>query len=310
MALSMNRSGAVSNCFAARSCYLSHHMGSWVFCWLIAAAPVERAPEPVLLLRSSSTTIYDQVANGFTAANPRAARVVSATVPQDGKGTIDGGDAPIVVAIGPTAAKYARLNFPTAELVYTMVPDAETIGLVGARVHGVPIHVSAKESLRALNRLIPKAKRVGVAYRKNRLGFIEQAKGAASELGLSLDAREAEGEQDWPTVIKAFGTGIDALWIVADQKLVTKAAFTFVAESAASRQWPLLVFSATMLKSGALVSVEPDWKDVGRRAADIVTALQKGDKVLPDGHASPVIEVNDHVASLLGVTVPPDLKTR
>ncbi len=264
-------------------------------------------PRSVLLLKSNKTALYEEVAAGFEATPAPETTLTTRFVPDNG--TLEGVTEPgIVVVIGPTAAKYAVANYPHAEIIYTAVPEPEAIGLKGTRVHGVLVHVAPSDALRAFKQLLPRLKRVGIVHTRSRAALIARAHAAAAVLGLKLEAKEVEGEQDWPSAMASLGGSIDALWLVADSKLVTKRSYAFVAQAANENHWPLMVFSPALLKGGALISLEPDWRDVGRRAAMLIGAIGKGKA--SDEFPNAVVDVNRELAEQIGVQIPDTLAKR
>ncbi len=246
----------------------------------------------VLLLKSASKQVYDEVALGVS----DEMKFTSVDVAEEPAGT--GFNA--VIALGPTAAKYAAAHFTTLPTVFALVPD----GVNFASTLRVPMQASALDTLRSLQTLMPKARRVGIVHSSDiSAAYLSEIQQAAKALEISLELQVAEAPTDWPAALQAMREKIDALWLLPDMRIIARDSFRFVVGETNRRGIPLVVFSPELLKGGALLSVSPNLRAMGRRTARLMRAAMEGRTAAPEKAPSDV-EVSLEVAGRLGVTVP------
>jgi ABC-type uncharacterized transport system substrate-binding protein len=68
------------------------------------------------------------------------------------------------------------------------------------------------------------------------------------------------------------------LWIPADPTVATPEAFRFLLELSLELRKPLLAFSESLVRSGALVAVAPDYAWMGTQAAEVVRRIRSGER--------------------------------
>src|SRR5205807_9057929 len=80
----------------------------------------------------------------------------------------------------------------------------------------------------------------------------------------------------------------DALWLPADPTVATPEAFQFLLELSLAHRKPLLVFSESLVRAGALLAVVPDYEWTGTAAAAAVQRILSGERAGDVPVAGPV----------------------
>jgi putative ABC transport system substrate-binding protein len=243
-----------------------------------------------------------------------AAREVAPSVPVVDVGAGDAADQlqrldpAVVLAIGQKALQVARAATPERPIVFAMVLGA---GAAPSRtVTGVRLEVPANVQLEQLRHVAPSVKRIGVIYNPKTSGaFIEEALKAAGRVGLTLVSRPVTDPKEVRPALSDIAGAIDALWLMADPRLVTAEMFNFLLGFTLERKIALFGFLDSFTQAGALASVAPDYQEIGRRAARLATEIANkpaGDRVpVPPPQDSPgALTVNMKTAKQLGVDVP------
>jgi putative ABC transport system substrate-binding protein len=219
------------------------------------------------------------------------------------------GETPVaVVAIGTEATSWV-LRHSTGCVVFCMVANPRQKVLAGLseaqanRVNGVSLNVPVADQLQLLRDVLPQVKRVGVIFNPNESDDASQeAAKAAERLGLQLITKPVHTEADLPEATAWIARRIDLLWAPLDDTVFNNKSAQFVLYRMLQRSVPVMGFSESMAKAGALLAVRLDYGDIGRQAAELLaTALSRGRT------ASGVIEsprgrelvVNAHVSRLL-----------
>jgi len=183
----------------------------------------------------------------------------------------------------------------------------------GSGVTGVVDHCRALEQLRALRRLVPAVRRVGVLYDPI-FPPAELPTEAARSLGLDLDVRAARTAEQVREQLRLFEERrIQALWvnaIYASDHSVFEG-FPEIAEHARARRLPLVTDTWVNLRRGALVARTSSAPEAGRVGAERVASLLAGaDPGTLPVHAlgcGPIL-VNGETARRIGVEIPEALR--
>lgn len=264
----------------------------------------------VALIQSGSLTPYEQAAAGFRAAYGEqvTAFMLDESDPAVLLNRVSAARPTVVVAVGLKAALFARDRLPRIPLVFCVVPNYERFDLTGASITGVSADVPPERELAALRSALPGVKRVGLIYgRSTGTALARRAHVAADAAGMTLvEAAVADLSNLQKVTLDLIGQ-VDALWLPADPTVATPEAFRTLLELSLQRHKPLLVFSESLVRSGALVAASPDYAWMGTQAAGVVHRIQNGERagdigVLPLLRTRVVL--NSATARALGYVVP------
>ncbi|WP_246598902.1 ABC transporter substrate binding protein [Methylogaea oryzae] len=186
----------------------------------------------------------------------------------------------VAITLGRSGLLAARKLADTLPVVVgaTFVsPDAENRGLAGITLAPAPDALFDR-----LRRLAPEIKRVSVVYDpKSKTWEIEQARKAARERGLTLNALPAEDLRSsaalYRTVLDETRGGGGALWLLQDDAAMDERALLPLILTEA---WDnnLVVFSSNPdhVRKGALFSLYPDNAGMGRSLAAMARKRLQG----------------------------------
>jgi putative ABC transport system substrate-binding protein len=214
--------------------------------------------------------------------------------------------------MGPLAVEVVREVLPQARLVFCMVQDPGSLGLLTAPgVTGVAFSVPVRNQLAAFRLVNPGAVRVGVIYTGAESGpFFQEAKSAATTVRLALVGRAIASEKDVPRALRSLLSGsdaVDALWFPADASLLGDETRRFVMSETLKARRPVYAFSDALIPEGALVSDGPSFASIGEEVGDLVNRVAGGEKgridmLMPRAE----LVVNTKIASKLKIEIPGD----
>jgi putative ABC transport system substrate-binding protein len=276
---------------------------------LLSAAPASRAGT-VALLKSAPLAPYEQAAASFSLSyqGPVRTFMLEAADPAALLRDIEAARPDLVVAVGLKAALFARDRLPRLPLVFCVVPNFERFDLRGGAITGVSADVPAERDLAALRAAAPDARRVGLLYgRDTGVELARRAGAAAAAAGITLIAVPVSGPAELEKMAGELADRVDALWFPADPTVATPETFHSLLELSLARRKPLLAFSESLVRSGALVAVSPDYGWMGAQVAILVRRIQGGERagdiaVLPLRRTHVV--VNSATARALGRNLP------
>jgi putative ABC transport system substrate-binding protein len=172
--------------------------------------------------------------------------------------------------------------------------------------------------LKELKALLPAVKRLGVLYDPaNSANDVKEADKVAGALGMQLvtatmaDVRELGG-----ALKNLLEQKIDALWLLADPTVTppgNSEAFEYVAANTLQAGVPVVGYAEKLTQGGALLSIGPDYGDIGKQAGEMVKAILTGsspDQVGIQNARKAALTINKKVAATLGVELPADAQAR
>lgn len=235
----------------------------------------------VAVIKSAPLGSYDEVVQAFR--GDYRGEVLEASLEREDPAALarrlERAPLDVVVAVGLRAALFSRDHFPRVPMVFCAVPNHGRHDLAGTWITGISADVPERSELRALKDAAPDVTRLGVLMgREGNAPFLRAAREAAAATGITLVERPISDLSSLPAEARDLAGMVDALWLPADPSVATPEAFQFLLELSLSVRKPLLVFSESLVRAGALVAVSPDFAWVGGRAADAVRRIQAGER--------------------------------
>lgn len=264
----------------------------------------------VAVIKTRNLAPYNEAITGFT-INCGAVRTQEYDMEEDqSRGEaiadqINKSRPAVVLAVGAPAAQIAKLYVNTSiPVVFIMVQSPEKIGLQDINnITGISLNIPVETQLRALKALVPAVTKVGVLYNpRNTANEISQAMKISSQLGFRLIAAKIDSPGDVTRALRAFAEGIDAYWMLPD--ITVLQAFGTILNYTNERRIPSLASSKIMVDRGALVSLAPNYANIGNQGCGIVNQIISGTKPSQIPIASPKgleLTVNLTAAKTLGL---------
>jgi putative ABC transport system substrate-binding protein len=278
------------------------------------ASPAQASRVAVLL--SAKVSEYEEALKGFKEAAPHEIVAV-----YDMDGDLDRGrkqlaeietkiKPDLIFAVGIWALQAIVSRPPPLPVVYAMVLNPPSVIGAGAKnVTGASMNVPVEQSIRLLKQLGPQIKRIGVIYNPAKTGYlVKRAQVVAKEDGLELVAREINSAKEVIGALESFQDGIDALWIVPDETILSQAVVQQMLLFSYRRKIPLLGLSDRHAQMGALFSLSfASGEDIGRQAGELAQAILTGRPAAEVPYTSArklLLTVNLKTAQKLGLEVP------
>jgi putative ABC transport system substrate-binding protein len=286
----------------------------------LIASPAAAAKVAVLM--SAKVAEYEEALRGFRETTPHQVVAV-----YDMDGDLDRGrqflteietkiKPDLIFAVGSWALQVVVSRQTSIPVVYAMVLNPATItGPDAKNVTGASMNVPVEQPLRLLKQLGPQIKRIGVIYNRARTGnLVRRAQTVARGEDLELVTREITSAKDVIGALQSFQDGIDALWIVPDETVLSQAVVQQMLLFSYRRKIPVLGLSDRHAQMGALFALSfASGEDIGRQAGEIAQVILAGRAAadVPYTNARKVyLTVNLKAAQKLGLEIPPAILAR
>ena len=183
----------------------------------------------------------------------------------------------LVFTVGSRSALVAREFIRDFPVVFTLAVDNPTFNFHTANMTGVNADLPPAEWLQLLKQLYPTLKRIGVVYKPANSGHIfEETRVAAAGLGLEIIGAKIDMGQDIPRAARGLQGQIDLVWMIRDPILLEPDALRELLKFSLIEKLPLLTFSATVVRAGAMLAITPEERGMGRQAARIGKQILAG----------------------------------
>ncbi len=227
------------------------------------------------------------------------------TLPQDTQGdfrTVQNEllrlSADVFISIGPEALPLVEKVCRTRNLpwVYTMVLDpTKLVSHAASTPCGVSLSLPAAEQIQAIVRTFPQRKHLGVFYSTpaNR-DFLQEAQRHAENLGLTLHPIPVTGPKDVPDRLSRSLPHLDALWIIPDPAIDSRALVEYLVETALLHNVPSIGYNRYFLEAGAAMAFVLDYEKIGAATAMLLDLSLRSNRC-PEVVPAYDVLVNEHV---------------
>jgi putative ABC transport system substrate-binding protein len=222
--------------------------------------------------------------------------------------------ADLVVAIGTRAARAVRSRDPGVPILVACVTEPHPGGgASGARLAGVSMEFPYSQQFQTLRAVAPRVRTVGTLYEAGNRALIDRAEAAAREAGLKLVRVEIRSVDEIPAALESLIGQADALWAIPDATVFSQETASYIILQTLRHRIPFMGFSQSFVKAGSLVSLYPDFEDIGRQAGAMARDLLEGGRPSADGIVAPrkaMLAVNLRVADVIGLSIPAGVRKR
>lgn len=291
-------------------------MISWLPLLLSLLAPARARPE-IAVFRSDDLPAYQQPIESFTAAinapialyafhgDKERALALTHELKAD--------PPPLIFALGAKAAWLAAMEFPDVPMVYAMVLDPARYGVAGPMATGVGMTLPLDLVLAQFQLFFPERKVLGfIASSTHGMQAVIAAQAAADRANLEVRTALVSSSRDLRRALGQMRREVDALWLLPDPELLTPANFRAIRDTAQTARLPVLAYSETLVRAGALMCVAPDYAEVGRQAAELARQVlaadgEQGALPPPVTPETPRVVLNHDTLEALGIKLDPAL---
>jgi ABC-type uncharacterized transport system substrate-binding protein len=261
--------------------FLCKHRRLWA--WLIAMVllPLPGHASSVLLLASRSGGAYDDVIEGIKTEVARSADLRVQYLSGSAANWKPAESTNLVVAIGVDAATAAIQGAePGTAVLCVLIPRIAFDALSGGKkdnrkISAIYLDTPPQRQLELIRLLLPQARNVGVVLGNVSLRDKDTLKAAARDRGLTLQSDYAPRDSELYPTLKSVLAESDVFLAVPDPVVINAATAQNVLITAFRSQVPVIGYSASYVKAGALASVYSSPQQIGLEAGQIIKAQQR-----------------------------------
>lgn len=219
--------------------------------------------------------------------------------------------AKIIVTLGSEALQKVLARDPRVPVIAALIPKAGFERIVREQtkrpstpVVGLYLEQPFPRQVELLKLALPEAKKVGVLWGAESGTQAGSLLSSLQSRGLELVSGYVGGTNNLFSGLKAVLDDTDVLLAVPDPQVYNGSSISNVLLATYRSRVPVVAFSPSYVRAGALLSLHSTPKQIGQQAAQMARALQQGSGAVSSQYPSDyTIVLNDHVARSLGLNL-------
>lgn len=222
----------------------------------------------------------------------------------------------LILTIGSKSTELVSEYIKEIPIIFSAVLNPVVSGLVSSmdspqgNLTGAALDVPLRIQLAKFKLVVPHLKRVGVVYTEETESLIQEAQLVSEELGIDLVALPLQSEKEIPSILEKLKNEVDGIWAVADPLIFTPQSTQFILLFTLRNGLPLMGLTPSFVQAGALFTLAPDYKDVGRQAGEMALEIISGKdpKQIPVSMPRMIyLYLNLKTAQQISLNIPSDL---
>jgi len=222
----------------------------------------------------------------------------------------------LIVTIGSKATELVSQSIKDIPIVFSAVLNPVVSGFVSTaktpegNLTGASLDVPLGIQLEKFKLIVPHLRSVGVLYTSETELLIREARSISEDLGIKLVAISVQSEKEIPAVLERLRNEVDGIWAVADPLIFTPQSTQFILLFSLRNGLPLMGLTPSFVQAGALFTLAPDYKDVGRQAGEMALDIISGKDPKEVSISVPrliYLYLNLKTATQINLKVSPDL---
>ncbi len=224
----------------------------------------------------------------------------------------------VVVTVGSRSTRLAKTLIDDTPIVFASVLNPVTSGFIdsydfpGDMLTGASLDIAVDIQLEQFRQLVPSIRKIGVMHSGQTKYIVNQAIQWAATHSIELIPFKVVSAKDVPKAVDSLITSCDGLWAIPDELIYTPQSTKHILLETFRNRIPIMGFSPSFVKSGALFALAVDHKFIGLQAGELVGKILKGASPgqLPiTTPEAPYLYINRNTAEKLRIQVNPDFYT-
>ncbi|MCE9500215.1 MAG: peptide ABC transporter substrate-binding protein, partial [Leptospira sp.] len=269
-----------------RVCFLPVAIGLFIFFYnsnFLFSAPGTKTKGYVEILLSLDNAIYEQSLYGIQSVIESEVRITYLNILNEDQQDIsryfrdlESSEVPLLIAVGPLAAKTAKENLNKTPIVFTMVNSPKSIGLESGSLCGVSMDVSVNEFFQTLREINPDARNIYSAYSTQEGGF-SAIEGEYTDLKnkLLFSAKKVSDDAEFSVYLDTLRGKANGFYMVSDP-IYNRKNFDTLSAFCKKNSIALMTPFPSLVKTGATFGISADYTKIGVLTASMANRILSG----------------------------------
>lgn len=266
----------------------------------LLAAGLSAPQVSVVVVAEPGVDAYTEAVEGLSAVLPGGSFRIVAVGARDLAVTVESKDARVVIAVGRRALDEVHAHHVLAPLVTVMVLHA---GETDSAAQRVELDIPLAAQLGTMRTIWPGRKRAGMIRNPAQPpGTVEALEACARREGFVPVVVDCDGPAHLLKALAALQGKADFVLCFPDPDLYNPVTIKPLVLASLEHRLPLVGYSPAFVRAGAAAGIYPDYREMGRQAAEMALRLLRGEDRQADESPRKIqVAINQRVARLLGV---------
>lgn len=189
------------------------------------------------------------------------------------------------IAVGPEAAGFIWNEVHDRNIairLYTMVLNPQNVIPRQDILCGIPLNIPADRQIGDIAESLPDLKAVGLLFDPaHNQQFFTDASLSAENVGFNLVPIRVRTNKEIPMILRELWTGIDALWLIPDQTVISESLVRYIIKEAIANGVAVVGYNRFFYDSGAGMAMVLDYHRIGRQMGHYWLARMAGEGCQP-----------------------------
>lgn len=209
----------------------------------------------------------------------------------------------LVTAVGPEAVTLVWGVQPPVKRLYTAVLDPGSLPGLSSSACGISLRIPVDVQLGKIAQTFRSIKKIGLIFDpRNNQWFFDKAFSMAGDYGLEIIALPVSAKTQISGVLKGDMEGIDAIWMIPDQTVISEKIIHYVIKQGIYNQIGVIGYNSFFIRSGAFFSFEFDYQALGRQTGQAIASFLETDVCQQNSPVFNVI-INQKIVEKIGIQV-------
>ena len=174
----------------------------------------------------------------------------------------------LLLAIGPEAGRIIWSMDTSIPRFFTAILAPHKVPGIGPSACGISLQIPIETQLNVIAKNLPHTRSIGLLFdaRYNE-SFFQTARISGQRHGITIIPFNVNTKKDIPRVLKEKVPAIDCLWMIPDPTVISKKIVQYVIKALLYHKKGVIGYNAFFLKSGAVLSFEFDYQEIGLQTA-------------------------------------------
>ena len=248
-----------------------------------AEAELENPAQVLVINSNADVEKYRMMQEEFISHVPYSVQTLNAGNTGNGPASsIQKADPEIIFCIGAGAYLLASEKMPERPIVFSSVLNWMRLQMTH-QTYGVSSELHAGMQMMLFKYIFPKLKKIGIIYSEEfNQQWVESVRETAAETGVVIIGRPLVKNNDPFNELKTLLPETDVFWLISDPTLIPDTdTLIRILKICDEMNKPVFSYMNALADYGATLIVSPDYRTIGRQAADIATDLMARNKETP-----------------------------
>ncbi len=205
----------------------------------------------------------------------------------------------LILAIGSGGLRKVR-DVGSVPIIYTVVLKPGEVIRDQLNIAGIGMKIREEEVMTVIRTAMPHTERIGLLCGEDDWVTVQKARAVAAGMGVSLIVKQLKGRSEIHYSIREMRPHIQVLWIIRNRLFNTETVKS-ITRYASEAGLPVVSFAGDHIEMDAFITVDLDFFDLGRQAAEMGAKALEGRNITSTVPKKAVVKLSRRMGLKLNI---------